>query len=437
LARLEAGDQLVRAAEKVGDRARALKALSMSRALAQTLAKESPDEIKWQQALAGIEDGLGSLALQQKQYADAERHYRTALDLRDRIAARSDGTIEAKRQQAIANGRIGDLLLAMEKPRQAAELYRGSITILESLAGASSPPAELQRDLSVQYQHLADALAAAGSLEEAQLWLKKDVGIAQRLAAADRENPRLLHDLATSYDRLARLTERANRPKEALDTYFEADRILEAIIGKDTSPADWQRDAAAVLESMGVLISERRDPSRAIATFRTALSLREGLAASFEDPQWQLELEAAYRRTSELVLKLGQAREALETAEQYLLATSLAPDQGADKPGRVARALGTVSWSALFAREMSRALWASKEATAIAPQLDWLRLNYAHALMLSGDAEAARTIYLGGLAQAGDKADAWRKGIQSDFAELKSRGLSHRLMGEIESGLNR
>jgi hypothetical protein len=107
------------------------------------------------------------------------------------------------------------------------------------------------------------------------------------------------------------------------------------------------------------------NPDQAVATFRHALSLREQLAASFEEENWQRELEAAYRRTSELILSMGRAPEALETAEQYLLATSLAPDQRADKPERVARALGTVCWSALFARDFHRALWTGREAVAI------------------------------------------------------------------------
>jgi hypothetical protein len=91
---------------------------------------------------------------------------------------------------------------------------------------------------------------------------------------------------------------------------------------------------------MGKLLARFENPDQAVDTFRHALSLREQLAASFEEENWQRELEAAYRRTSELILSMGRAPEALETAEQYLLATSLAPDQRADKPERVARALG-------------------------------------------------------------------------------------------------
>ena len=161
------------------------------------------------------------------------------------------------------------------------------------------------------------------------------------------------------------------------------------------------------------------------------MALREQLAASFEDESWQRELEAAYRRTSELILSIGRAPEALETAEQYLLAMSLAPDQR-DKPERVARALGTVCWSALLARDFSRALWAGREAVALAPHLDWLRLNYAHALMFTGDAEAAAAIYVSELAKGGETAEKWRTAVRKDFDDLKSRGLAHKQMEEIE-----
>jgi predicted Zn-dependent protease len=183
---------------------------------------------------------------------------------------------------------------------------------------------------------------------------------------------------------------------------------------------------------MGKLLARLKNPDQAVDTFRHALSLREQLAASFEEENWQRELEAAYRRTSELILSMGRAPEALETAEQYLLATSLAPDQRTDKPERVARALGTVCWSALFARDFHRALWTGREAVALAPRLDWLKLNYAHALMFTGDADAATAIYVGELPKADDAAAKWRVAVLKDFDDLKSRGLAYKQMEEIE-----
>jgi tetratricopeptide (TPR) repeat protein len=432
LARLGSHDRMAQIEKKLGDTARASAELSKNLNIAQRLAKEDPDNKKWLQALAVIHQELGDLGLDAKRFSDAESHYRSTLELRTQIAGFLGNSVEARREQAIARSRLGNLLVAEQKFAQAIEPYREGEIILESLVNSSPSNTELQRDLSVSYQHLADALTATGRFGDALGWLQKDISVTRTLSEVDLDNLHRQRDLASSYERLGRLLEKLDRANEALEIYAKSVGILEAIVAKDPSQSAWQRDAAVALENMGKLTARLGNPHRAVDNFRRALSWREQLAASFEEDSWQHELELAYRRTSELILSMGQPPESLETAEQYLLATSLAPDQKADKPERVARALGTVCWSALFARDFSRGLWAGREAVALAPRLDWVKLNYAHALMFSDHADEAAAIYLGESAQGGEMADKWRNAILKDFAELKSKGLSHKQMDDIE-----
>src|SRR5206468_10406652 len=57
----------------------------------------------------------------------------------------------------------------------------------------------------------------------------------------------------------------------------------------------------------------------------------------------------------------------------------------------------------------------SSDLVELSPQRDWVSLNYAHALMLSGQPDAARTIYRELDAAPGD-AGGLRRQMRDDFA---------------------
>jgi tetratricopeptide (TPR) repeat protein len=389
LSRLAAYDHIAQIAGKLGNTPDASAALSKALDIAEKLAKDDPSDVTWQQSLAVVHEKLGDLGLNADRLAEAESHFRSTLELRTKIA--------------------------------------------ESLPSNT----EFQHDLSVTYGRLFDTLYKAKRYQDALDWLQKDIKVSQSLSEIDEGKMVWQCDLASSYQRLGRVLEHLTRVREARDAYQKSIEILEAIIIKDPSQPAWQRDAAGALDNMGKLIARLGDTDRAVEAIRHALSMREQAATSFEVKSWQEELEAAYRRASEELLEMGRARESLETAEQYLLVTSVSPDERTDKPEWVARALGTVCWAALFARDFHRASWAGRRAVELArwgggvelaPKLRWLELNYAHALMFSDRPDEATATYQRALAKWSEAADAIRK----DFTEMKSQGLAHKQMEEIE-----
>src|SRR5262249_45896843 len=215
--------------------------------------------------------------------------------------------------------------------------------------------------------------------------------------------------------------------------YSKGESLVEAAAAAANAEPSWQRDAAAMLESMGKLLAKMDQRERAVTLFRRALSIRERLAASLDEPEWQTEVEVAYRRISELMRSMGREEDALEIAEQYLLATSFAADGEQGRVQRVARALGTLCWSALLAKNFTRAVWAGRHAVDLAPELNWVRSNYAHALMISGERQKAREIYLALASLSPDAAKGWKDQIIKDFEEMKKRQLADSLMDEISA----
>jgi predicted Zn-dependent protease len=93
--------------------------------------------------------------------------------------------------------------------------------------------------------------------------------------------------------------------------------------------------------------------------------------------------------------------------------------------------MGTLSYFLVFMRDYQGALDAANSALAASPDLDWLKINKAHALMFLRRTDEARQIYLG--QKGANPDDKWRQSIRTDFAELRSAGLEAPLMHDIEA----
>jgi tetratricopeptide (TPR) repeat protein len=151
---------------------------------------------------------------------------------------------------------------------------------------------------------------------------------------------------------------------------------------------------------------------------------------------WNAGKSAEADRAHQTALEMSKVEaEALRALEQRIL----------QKAGpTTAKALGSVSWYALFARRPQDALAAAEEAVKLDPSLLWPKTNRAHAHMILGYANAdraegqaeikgARLIYL---ERKGETiADGlWETIIVEDFRQFRDHGLQDlSLMSEVES----
>ncbi len=98
-------------------------------------------------------------------------------------------------------------------------------------------------------------------------------------------------------------------------------------------------------------------------------------------------------------------------------------------------AYGTASWTRLFAGKTGDARAAALKALGIDQNQLWIRLNLAHAYLLEGHFDWAKSIYQ----QDKDQRGAWgRNGAQialQDLADLREAGIEHPDMARAESFL--
>jgi tetratricopeptide (TPR) repeat protein len=385
LARFAVYKSLADAAIGDGDPDAALAILTKGLDFLQQRAAADTDDLAWHQRLAVFHQGIGTLDLRQGRMAEAETQYRESISLWRKLASTPSLLPDAQRELALALRRLGDLEMKRPDAEPAFTLFKECISLLERLPTAAN--------------------GDAGELGE----------------------------LGLSYDRLGQALAQLGREGEALESYGKGVTLFEAAADAVAAEPSWQRNAAATLQKLGDLQGKMGRLDEALHSFRRALSLREGLAVT--NSEWQNELEVAYRHVSEFLRPIvGREAEALETAEQYVLATSFMAD--ISQAERVGRALGTLSWSALLARDFPRAKWAGEHAADLAPKLDWVKLNYAHALMLSGHQEQAKEIYLTGAFSA-EALPNWKSQIFEDFEEMEKRHISDTLMTEVSTSFNR
>jgi tetratricopeptide (TPR) repeat protein len=432
LTRSKAYEQIGLASARLGRTDQAASALAMSLELIEKLADQSPYDAELRERTATAHQNSGDISLATKTFEAAERHYKKALELRAKAAGSQSPSIDAKRLLAVTSNRIANLQLAQSNYEGALATNRISISLLEPLAVEAPNDRSLQRELAIAYDLQADALKGTGKPEAALAWVEKDLGITKILNDSSPNYGLSQHDLTTTYTKLGQMLGVLGQGEAALDAYDKAIAVGDALMAQRHPRIGWLRDMAATLEFRGILLTRLGRARDAILSFRRGLAVREQVAATSLDVNWQRELESAYRRTREVLLKSNHPVEALETAEQQLFATSLATDTEPGKNERVARALGSLGWTAIFAHDIPRAVWAGEQAVVLAPNLLFAKLNYAHALMYSEDTSAAKQLYLEGLSGGGTAAAEWRKMIRSDFSDLSAHQLQNPLMVEID-----
>jgi tetratricopeptide (TPR) repeat protein len=435
LAKSRAYEQLALARERLGRREKALDDGAESARIVDSLVAADAGNAQLRERLASLSAMMGDINAKLKRSEPAERQYRKAIEIRTALADAQGAPTEPTRLLADSYLRLANVQVKGSTQEEALASIRSSLALLEPLVASGAGNRALQRELSIAYQMMGDLLGAAKKADEAVGWFEKDVAVSEELAAAAPDNLLWQHDLTISLQKIGLALTNLGRLPAARDAYVKAIGIGDDLVKRGSKRPEWQRDDAATLIYYGEVLAKLEQTDEAIKAFRRGLDLREELALSQEEASWQRELEDAYRHARTALLDGGRVAEALDAAWQQLLATSFSADTEPDKPERVARALGGLCWTALFTgvrEDVQRALWACQNGVDLMPNLGFVKLNHAHALMYAGDEAAAERIYLDG-ARGSDEASAkWRANVRGDFAKFDKRHLRRPLMAKIE-----
>jgi tetratricopeptide (TPR) repeat protein len=318
--------------------------------------------------------------------------------------------------------------------------------IREKLAMADPSDADHQVELALIYRKLGDTFSTDNHPGNALEYHQKALAIREKLALADPRNADRQSDLAYSYGRVGEAQLEIGNQSEALADYQKALAIREQLAASDAGNADCQRCLAYVYQQIANLQLKSDNRIEAITNYQKVVAIREKLAAAEpNNPDRLNELASGYDNLGSALAANGKAAEALENyrkslgiREKAAALTESAETAEGGKPGeKTARALGSLAWGALLARSFEKALTASDQAIALAPDLLWLKTNRAHALMFLGRNQEAQNLYLKFKGQMiPSRHEPWDVVIANDFTQFRKIGLD-RIAGSVMAEVGR
>lgn len=352
-----------------------------------------PDDEGDQGDVAYVSELIGDALVDGNKGADAIADYRRALGIRARLLAAKpdDGTRQA--DAAYDYRVLAEQLLASGANVEALRDARGNLTLRRKLAEAKAGDADLAENVAYALRLLGDVLKANGSESDARAAYGESLAIRKKLADAEPRNGARLNAAAYVDERLAALLLKEGKAPDAAALYKDAVELERRAVAVEPDDVSRQDDLSYADEHLATALMALGRAGETVAYYREALTAREKVAAQAERDE--------------------------------IAAHGKAGAQTADK-------LGSVAWDALFAHDFDKALAVSNRAVNLAPNLIWIKTNYAHALMLLDRTDAARAMYLEYRGKQTFKGVSWEASVLDDFSQLRLAGLSTPLMDEIE-----
>ena len=172
-----------------------------------SLVHGDPEVPVFRQELARALDNLGALAAARPGgLPEAERLFRRALELLDRLAADSPGVPRFREELAATLLGLADVLATAGRPADARPLAERAVVLSEELASQSPPgSAGIRRQLIRALDRLAELLPATGRPADAEPVLRRAVELRAAMAAEGHAEPADGAAIASGQSRLAAL----------------------------------------------------------------------------------------------------------------------------------------------------------------------------------------------------------------------------------------
>jgi tetratricopeptide (TPR) repeat protein len=204
-------------------------------------------------------------------------------------------------------------------------------------------------------------------------------------------------------------------------------------------------DSDLIWVDRGDELQRAGDAAEASQLFRDSVEVFQRLTkAEPTTARWRRDLALSYFKLGSAVDRQERFADALEAHRNGLatVQTLLVSEPGNSELRSALDAviddLGDISFHLVLKKDFPRALEAANLSISLSPKKIRLYANQAHALMLLGRVDTARSIYLqyrGQLNESGS--DRWETAVLSDFREMRKTGVSHPLMNEIEKRFGR
>lgn len=302
------------------DPAGATQALQAARQILQAQLRQQRPDKPLLKALGANAFWLGQIALDQRNWPDAQRYFTQYLAYSDQLAAFDPADIDGWIEQSYAHNNLGTVALKRGELRRAADEFAASID-LKTRALAHSPGREdITVDLANGLSWLASAREKLGQLDAAMTLYRREATLMQGLHQAKPGNALWTQRYANALWHQADVHCALGDTGAARAGYLAAEALLQDIVRQDPSNRSWQ----AALYTVQLKLSDVQGgpPATQVAALQAMQGRLSGLI-DLEPAKWNLQrLRAmAAERQAQLYWTLGRrdlARQQLATARAVL-----------------------------------------------------------------------------------------------------------------------
>ncbi|MGC4084793.1 MAG: serine/threonine-protein kinase [Vicinamibacterales bacterium] len=241
-----------------GDRDGSTRSYDMAEQIARRLCARMPDSIKAVELRGSIASDRARAAVEQRDYASAERFAREAMDAAQRLVARQPDERMHQDGLASALNALGMAQLGTARLEQAAEHFGESVRLRRLLVAAEPDNPERRRSLAISCGHLADVLGFRigenlGDVDGAIAALSEAAELAEWARARDVKDRRALYDLANARVRLGALHLETTPPdpEAALRELRSALASADELLAQDPHVAAYRGVQISVLRRLG------------------------------------------------------------------------------------------------------------------------------------------------------------------------------------------
>ena len=253
----------------------------------------------------------GDLRKEQGNLAEAEKHYRKALEIEETLAACHPVNPLYQRDLSLIHNRLGEFMMASGNLAEAEKHYRKDLEIAESIVVRYPVSTTYQHDLSLSHNNLGKFMMSTGNQTEAKKHYCKALEIAETIAVHDPGNTDSQRDRYFSHFSLGRAFTVTGDLTWAEKHYRKALEIAETLSASDPSNANWQRSVSVCHSALGDSLKATDNLIEAEKHYRKALEIRETLAARDPDnAQWQRDLSASHNKLGAFMKATGNQPEA-------------------------------------------------------------------------------------------------------------------------------
>ena len=270
---------------------------------------------------------VGAIAYQRGALNQTEAAWREYKRLADRMVALAPDNKEYRVEVVYANTNLGTVLMDQRRYREAATRYQASLGVAETLAAAEPRNLDYQKRVSNTLAWLADAHEFSGALEQALGERERQLRVLSEMLRLDARDAEIQRDMMTARRSIGRLLASRGDTAGGLKELLASVSISDALFRIEPENTEWLQANAAGRFDLADLQLSSGQTAGAAATTRSACDIIDRLLQRDKSvADWKVDKQVScLNMRARLALAQGSAVQGLELAKMSVTLSRSSP----------------------------------------------------------------------------------------------------------------